>query len=518
MLELRHPVVASLRPSRGAVPHLRRSGSGRARATIVTVALVLPLAGAGCGTVEGADEDGTTGVLGGTTSSGASGGTSDEADITIDPGMLNLPVGGSLEVQVHGMSAGGLYFPNDDDTDDDLSPRIVATPTAGLELEHDTGRPVASGLVVPLLGGAYAETFVVTCGPGSAGAGEVSFVVMNEGVTVAEGSLLVECEPNGDTTTGESTSGDPSTDSEGETDGEGPIRYDLYCTAAYEPQVHQIDLSGPDPGIDTRTAIGVISTGAVVPGDSPTFVAGAFPERGEPGFYRYPHWRILEEPEGFIAHPAPNQFGRGCPSSAGVLFTSGTVDSVVCDFDAGTCTAVNSPGTLGACYCEGSDCVAGGGLGNASFYISVDGGATFTDNGAQSLSQIAGDDSGFVFFRDGFMGVVLQSQDGGATLQPAAVPGGFETIEAMVAVPQLAIGARPFTPGELAVTRDQGESWATEPFSDDQYPRQIVRTTGGDLAAWSDAGTFHMWRVPFDEPWVEFPAVSLNVEARCYGG
>ncbi len=466
---------------------------------------LLPLCGPlwlGCG-----DDSGDP-VLGETDTEATD--TGDPAGLmTVTPMTLSLAVGASADVVVSGDTTPFPLEPDDAEF-------LVAWTTRGsVSVVHAGG--IAQGDLVPARNAQYSETFTVTCdveAPGTA-----TFDLQGLGSVLAIATVTVTCSDAAGSTTGTtSTTGSTSLDPETSSGtGDPPSALSsVYCFDQFGAGLARINL-GDDPSLEMEAFVGHVSGGVAFGNDPITFVGGLFPEDGEPLLVRYRDWALDDEPDAEIAHDSPNLFTAACPSSQGVLFVGNTTDSMVCDFDAGSCTEVMTPIPLNTCQCAGPDCIAGA-FGRTGLLVSDDGGLTFTAQGNEYRpNRIFGDGQGVMAFDDTFFLVSRVSQDSGASFFEPTVPAGFDGWTPYIVIEDRIVGGVPFMPGELVVSSNEGVDWFSEPFSDENYPEQIIRTTQGDLAAVTEAGTIFHQPAPFDGAWQEVPGLSVPFLGRCFG-
>lgn len=429
--------------------------------------------------------------------------------MSVTPMTLELAVGQSADVVVSGTTVPFELVA------DDAEYLMSWGPSAGVSVVHAGG--VAQGALAPAPEADYSETFTITCdtdGPGS-----VDFDIQGGGSVLTMGTVTVECGADTGTTTGTTSTTTASVDDTGETGETGDPPLDLaslYCFDQFGNMLASVTL-GDNPSVETEAFVGFVAIGAVAPGPPPVFYAGLFPERGDPALVSFEDWILDEPPTVAIPNDGPNLFRGACPSSAGVLFTGETTDSLICDFATGSCSEVTTPSPLNTCQCAGSDCVAAPLLNGDGFYQSTDGGQTFTPHAeTYAPNELLGDGSGVMAFFDPLVGQMRVSDDSGATFTVPTLPTGLEAATPVGVAAGIIVAALPFEPGDLAVSSDGGQTFLAESFN--EIPEQIVATTEGDLAAITSGGAIFVQTAPFDGVWSEVTDVTVPFASTCYGG
>ncbi len=437
-----------------------------------------------------------------------SGGDSTEplsGEISVTPNMLALEVGGSGMVLVSGDTGEWIGL--------DETNNLAWSAATGLSVSNAAG--LSSGQYFIDTGDLYDVEFTIGCDLDAPAEGAVEFSIRSDDQVHYTAAVSVTCGPATGTTG--TTTTDP--DSTGDTDdtGEPPAEvHSLYCFDEFGIDIARVDL-GDAPAIDVSAHIGYVRPGGVLPGPTTPFAGGITIEDGDSGLFVVEGWDINETPATFIEHPGPNLLADVCDTDQGVLFVGETTESVLCDFAAGSCTEVVTPNPLNTCECVGSTCVAAPLLDGTGFYISTDGGQTFTEHDeAHDPNAFLGDGSGLMAMQD-FLNPGLQvSTDSGVTFAPAPLPMGFSNPTPLLVSDGRIVASSTMSPDLLAVSDDSGATWSTIPSPVPNFFAPLALSTEGDIVAVGN-GAFYVLSTFPDGVWEEVPDVVLPFSGRCHG-
>lgn len=485
---------------------------------LVTVALALSLAGCSSPTplLEVDDDDGEMPTTGDVDPP-----STVEGRLYVEPAVLDLEVNGVGQFTAT-VELFGACSPTCAVEVIGSSPSVTVADEGG-----GSGMPVP---VTPVSGDSpsmFSHTFTVSC---NAPVNSELSVFLDDGTeNLDTSSVAVSCASPSTTTTGPTTDTNDTndtddtddTDDTNDTNDPPTSPASLFCFDKFGDNITRVEL-GAAPAATAAPWFANLTIGAPAKTRPPQFAAGLFPAKEgddpiERGLYLFVDWSV-EEPEAseaFIPHPAPNQFDAMCPSSAGVLLTGDTTDSLVCDFATETCDEVVAPVPLVGCHCIADNCIASGT--DPGILRSTDGGRTFVlqDNSFDAF-QIFGDLESTMVFTDSSTDTMQVTTDGGSSYSAAALPAEFSTAHPLLVLPGQIIAGVPFVPGDLIVSTDNGATWDIQPFSETDVPVQVVETTDGEVVALTEGGDIFLHSD--GGSWENVPGVSVGFNQVCFGG